>query len=228
MTQLAVRTSPRMSTLSLTKYIILAKAKPGLSCEQALDHLLRVHAPLVASAANLRRSLKRYVQNHIAQPAAWHWFVEGWYDDAIVFPDPPVDADLKTVRDDLQRFPDWSSLQRFAVAERVIVDTARTSSTKVFALYREDAPREDAVASIAERARVLRYVRNDPLAGHAARSPFAAIDQFWLGSTAGSAAVSQALHELTGPARGQHFVAAEHVIFDDIHRGVAATTGSAT
>lgn len=167
-----------------------ARAKPGLTRAQALDHLRERHGPLVAASFTNRQRLKTYIQNHAIEvediPALTSerdWIIESWRDMAVQLPEPPVAPDAITLREDEARFPDRATLLTLQVVEEPVWQVApstpfATAPIKVFSYARcpglAEATHFDTLwASHAEelaghpafRKHVASFVRNRPVPG---------------------------------------------------------------
>ncbi|HEY0941457.1 MAG TPA: hypothetical protein VGE08_15260 [Steroidobacter sp.] len=228
---------PTPARALLTKHLIVARAQVGMSRTQALDHLRNRHALLVSAASNLRRSLKRYVQNPVIEAGtvtlACDWIVEAWYDESIEFVEPPREDDVLAVREDLQTFVDMAGLLRLRVFEAPIFGDRASGVVRLFsfvkrrsgcsaddfraAWYREGSE----LVSARRAAGMSMHVQNYPLRAAAADAGYDVIDAFGFACERdASRFVERALHlplsfQLCDESRPATVIARAHSIFDD-------------
>lgn len=176
--------------MAIAKLMFAARAKPGLTRAQALQHLRERHGPLVAASTTNRQRLKTYIQNHAieiegvpALTAEHDWIIESWRDMSVTLPEPPVAPDAITLREDEARFPDRATLLTLQVVEEPVWQAEpgtsfATAPIKVFSYMRypglADAPEfdlrwanraEKLATHPAFRKHVASFVRNRPVPG---------------------------------------------------------------
>ncbi len=172
------------------KLMFAVRAKPGLTREEALEHLAQRHAPLVKGSVTLRKRLKTYIQNHaISAPSvpkltlARDWIVESWRDPSVVLPEPPEAPDAIEVREDEGRFPDRATLLALNTEEAPVWHADpnapfASAPYKIFTYFKrnpEIAPEAfdrawseaaDALSAISPfREKATSFIRNRPVPG---------------------------------------------------------------
>lgn len=117
----------------MIKVITLLKRKPGMTREEFSRYWREVHAKVALDFPGSRH-IRRYVQNHMMNPASlgnwpgavnedWDGVAEVWFDSLEDLHQTMNDPDyLKIVRPDEEKFSDLSACQTFIIDEHTVID----------------------------------------------------------------------------------------------------------
>jgi uncharacterized protein (TIGR02118 family) len=117
----------------MIKVITLLKRKPGLSRAEFSRYWRESHAKVALAFSGSRR-IRKYVQNHMLDPASlgnwpgalnseWDGVAEVWFDSLDDLLEAMNDPDyMKVVRPDEEKFSDLASAQTFIVEENTVID----------------------------------------------------------------------------------------------------------